>query len=287
MNTGAKQAVIETTEKTEEAAEEAVRNPFIKSFSRFGFYAKGALFLVIGVFGIFLTAGIRGGKITDPIGAMSAVAQVPFGKPLLIVFILGALGHGMWNILRGAADVDNAGTGFKGIIARIASVGIGIFYFVLAVTAAYVVFSSPVPKTSGEVEETLTAILLAIPYGAIFVFFIGLGFFAAAGHESYSGITGKFRDNYKNWEINPSLNRLVFILGSVSFSVRALIYLLIGYFFLRAAWMSDPKQAEGLDGALLALAQNQFGGILLTLASIGLICHGVLAFFEAKYRRVS
>ena len=41
------------------------------------------------------------------------IAQKPFGKILLIIFIVGAVGHGVWNILRGVADVDNAGTNWR------------------------------------------------------------------------------------------------------------------------------------------------------------------------------
>jgi hypothetical protein len=60
----------------------------------------------------------------------------------------------------------------------------------------------------------------------------------------------------------------------------------MGYFFFLAANLNDPYQAEGIDGALLALARSSYGGILLFGSGFGLVCHGVLAFFEAKYRRI-
>ncbi|MBA4123957.1 MAG: DUF1206 domain-containing protein [Acidobacteria bacterium] len=43
---------------------------------------------------------------------------------------------------------------------------------------------------------------------------------------------------------------------------------------------------NGLDGALLTLAQSYYGKVLLFIASIGLIAQGVLSLYEAHYRRI-
>ncbi len=82
MNEETIDAISDAIAETVEAAEETVRHPFIKSLSRFGFYTKGVLFIVIGVLAILLVVGLQGGKITDPTGALATVAQKPFGKVL-------------------------------------------------------------------------------------------------------------------------------------------------------------------------------------------------------------
>jgi hypothetical protein len=281
-----KQAIAETAKKTERVAEETVRKPWVQSFARMGFYAKGFLFVIIGLSAIMLASGLRGGRISDPIGAMSALGQFTWGKVLLILLAIGALGHGLWNILKGVADVDDTGKGIKGIIARSASVGIGIFYFILAFIAAQTVFTDSPSPENGQGEQTITWVFLSIPLGAIVVLLIGLGFFGAAVHECYSGVSGNFQNNYKTWKLSPGTEKFISVLGIVSFVTRAVLYVLVGYFFFLAANLNDPAQAEGMDGALLALAQSKFGGILLFASGFGLVCHGVLAFFEAKYRRI-
>ena len=286
MEPETKQAIAETAKKTERVAEDAVRKPWVQSFARIGFYAKGILFVIIGVSAVMLAAGLRGGRISDPIGAMSALTQVAYGKVLLVLLTVGALGHGLWNVLRGIADVDDTGKGLKGMIARTASIGIGIFYFILAFIAAQTVFTDPHVPENGQGEQTITWVFLSIPLGAIVVLLIGLGFFGAAIHECYSGVSGKFQDNYKTWKLGPYTEKVISVLGVISFITRAILYILVGYFFFRAANLNDPAQAEGIDGALLALAQSQFGSILLFASGFGLVCHGVLAFFEAKYRRI-
>ena len=286
MDAETKVAIAETMREAEVVAEEVVRLPWILSLSRLGFYTKGVLFIVIGVSAVFLSAGLRGGRIADPIGAMEAIAQMAFGRVLLLVIVAGALGHGLWNVLRGFADVDDHGKGILGITKRCLSVGIGIFYFILAATALDIVLSNNVGVTNGRGEQYVTWVFLSIPLGALVVLIIAIGFFVAAGSECYSGFTGRFMNTYRSWQLSPTVERFVLSLGVVSFSTRAVLYVLTGYFFFLAANLNDPYQAEGMDGALLALAQSRFGSVFLFISGFGLVCHGVLAFFEAKYRRI-
>jgi hypothetical protein len=41
-----------------------------------------------------------------------------------------------------------------------------------------------------------------------------------------------------------------------------------------------------MDAALLTLLKSSYGRIVVLLTAVGLVCHGVLAFYEAKYRRI-
>jgi hypothetical protein len=281
-----KEAIASAAKKAEELAEEVADRPWVRALSRAGFIAKGSLFVVVGLSAILLGAGIRGGRITDPVGAMAALAQVPFGTFLLSLLSVGAVGHGAWNILRGIADIDNTGAGIKGIISRSAAVGVGVFYIILAATALQVLAFHTGRVENGRGEEAVAWLFLSIPLGAVILLLIALGFLGAAAHECYSGVSGRFRENYLTWKLSPAVERLVSFLGAISFTTRAVLYVMIGYFFFRAANLNDMNQAQGMDGALIAMAESRFGPTLLILSGFGLFCHGVLAFFEAKYRRI-
>jgi hypothetical protein len=286
MDAETKEVIVGTFKEAEGVAEEVVRHPWVRSLSKFGFYTKGILFIVIGVSAIALVMGLRGGRIADPMGAMSAIAQMSFGRVLLLLIVAGAIGHGLWNILRGVADIDDKGKGVMAIIQRILSVGIGVFYFFLASTALGIILSNRTNVENGHAEQYLTWVFLSIPLGALVVLIIAIGFIVAAGNECYTGFTGKFLESYRSWQLSPALEKFVLTLGVISFPTRAVLYGLTGYFFFLAANLNDPYQAEGMDGALLALAQSRFGEILLFVSGFGLVCHGILAFFEAKYRRI-
>ena len=286
MNDETKQSVGEAIEETVKAAEETVRHPFIKKLARFGFYTKGFLFLVIGILAILVATGQTSGGLADPTGALTMVAQAPFGKALLIIFIVGAIGHGVWNILRGAADVDNAGKDWRGIVRRVIGGGVGLFYLFLAWTAWEIVLTTQVAVQNGTIQKTLTAIFLALPLGVIFVFLLGLVVIGAGVHECYSGVTGKFKENFRVYEIEGNGRRIITILGVLGFTARAVIFGLMGYFFIIAAIQFNPNEAIGIDGALLTLAQTYYGKALLFIAATGLIAHGILSLYEAHYRRI-
>lgn len=286
MNDETRQVVSEAVEQTVEAAEEAVRHPYTKKLARLGFYTKGFLFIVIGILAILVALGIDGGTLADPTGALAAVSQAPFGRIILIIFIVGAIGHGVWNILRGAADVDDAGKNWQGIIKRIIAVGIGLFYLFLAWSAWSILTAAQVAPGNGTVQKTITAIILALPLGAVLVFLIGLIVIGTGVHECYSGLSGKFQENYRLHEIEGGHRKIIIILGALSFTARALIFALMGYFFITAAVYYNPDEAVGIDGALLTLSQTYYGKILLFVTAAGVVCHGVLSLYEARYRRI-
>ncbi|HVF48204.1 MAG TPA: DUF1206 domain-containing protein [Pyrinomonadaceae bacterium] len=287
MNEESTQSIGETVDMAVKAAEVTVRQPFVRRLARFGFYAKGVLFIVIGSLGILLATGNPEGKIADAAGALAIIAQQRFGSVLLIMFVIGAVGHGVWNILRAVADVDDAGRNWLGIFKRSIAGGIGIFYLGLAATAFEIVWAARQTDMSSQAEETFVSILLAVPIlGALLLFLIGLGVIGAGFHECYAGVSGKYRDSFRVWEINGPHLTLMNILAVLSFTARALILVIMGYFFVMAAVWRGSDGAIGLDAALLALAQSGYGRALLFATAVGLFSHGILALYEAKYRRL-
>ena len=286
MNKETSQTVGEKVEETVKAAEEAVRKPIVKKLARLGFYTKGFLFIVIGILALMVAIGQKGGKLADPTGALAKIATLEFGKILLMIFIVGAVAHGVWNVLRGVADVDNAGKKWRGIIMRIIAVSVGIFYLFLAFSAFRIVISETVSTQNGEVQRTLATIILALPLGSLLMFIIGLSTIGAGINECYSGITGKYQKNFKLFALGNNQIIIISILGVLSFTARALIFCLVGYFFISAAVHYNPNEAIGIDGALAALVQTYYGKTILFITATGLICHGVLSLYEARFRRI-
>ena len=287
MNEQTAPTVGEKIEEAVKAAEETVRHPVIKKIARFGFYAKGFLFIVIGILALMVALGQKGGELADPAGALETVAEVPYGRILLIVFIVGAVAHGAWNILRGVADVDNAGKKWQGIVRRVIAVGVGIFYLGLALTALDILVADREADRNGAIQRMLATILLALPLGAVLMALIGLGVIGAGFSELYSGLTGKYQENFKIRVLGDHQQRIITVLGVVSFTARALILVMMGCFFIAAAFYYNPNEAAGVDRAMAILAQQSYGKVLLFGTSGGLICHGVLSLYEAKFRRVS
>jgi hypothetical protein len=282
----ASQSVGEKIDETVKAAEETVRQPFVKKIARLGFYTKAFLFIVIGILALMVATGQQGGELADPTGALTRIAALDFGRILLMIFIAGAVSHGVWNILRGAADVDDAGKKWQGIIKRSIAVGIGLFYIWLAFSAFNILVTEKVESQNGEVQRTIAQIFLALPLGTVLLFLIGLITIGTGIHVCYSGITGKYQENFRLFSLEKGQMRIINILGYFSFTARALIFCLVGYFFISAAINYNPNEAIGIDGALAVLARTYYGKTILFITAAGLVCHGVLSLYEARYRRI-
>ena len=74
--------------------------------------------------------------------------------------------------------------------------------------------------------------------------------------------------------------------GILGHLARCVVFGLIGAFLVRAAWEFDSKEARGLDGSLLEVAQQPYGGFLLGAVAVGLIAYGLYCFVQARYRRI-
>ncbi len=75
-------------------------------------------------------------------------------------------------------------------------------------------------------------------------------------------------------------------LGRLGFFARGFVFSAIGCFLLRAALRYDPQEAKGFGGALLAIAQQPYGIILLGLVALGLMAYGIFEVVLARYRRI-
>ncbi|MGI8495739.1 MAG: DUF1206 domain-containing protein [Pyrinomonadaceae bacterium] len=276
----------EAIDEAVKAAEDTVRHPFTRKLARWGFYTKGYLFIIIGFLAVFVATGVNNGKLAAPTGALSTIAQLPFGRIILVFFIIGALSHGIWNILRGVADVDGAGKNLQGIGKRIIPVGIGIFYLVLSWFAFNLIITSRAIYSNDEIPKTITSLILSFPLGSVLIFLIGLGIIGAGIHELYSGITGKYKKNFLLFGVENNHLKIITWLGYLSFTARAVLLFLMGYYFIWAAVDYNASEVIGMDGALLALSQTYYGKTILFITAIGLISHGFLSLYEAKYRRL-
>lgn len=272
---------------TATAAGLSARKPWVQKAAKLGFYVKGSLFVVIGSLAVMLAIGSPGGDLTDPRGALATTSQRSFGWILLILFALGATGHGVWNLLRATADIDGVGAGIAGIVRRSVAAGIGVFYLGLAVSAVEIALSARAVSGNSVGEETFVSILLMIPVlGTVMLVIIGLGLVVASVSEAFAGISGQFLKTYRIWEVKGTTRAIMMLLGIISFSARAVLLAIMGYFFLRAAYFGLDG-AIGIDAALMQLLLMDYGPLLVLVIGSGLIGHGILAFYEAKYRRIS
>jgi hypothetical protein len=74
--------------------------------------------------------------------------------------------------------------------------------------------------------------------------------------------------------------------GQVGYAARGIVFGIIGYFLIQAARHYNPAEAKGLGGALTTLQGESHGPVVLGLVAVGLICHGIFALVNARYRHI-
>ena len=260
-------------------------SPWLVAFGRFGHAAKGVVYLLIGVLAVQVALG-RGGETTDSKGALTKIAEAPFGQFLLIAAAVGIAGYAMWRLLQAVLDTDNAGTDGEGIVKRLGYAGSAIIHASLALSAVRLLQTGNAGESSSSSTQSWTAQLLDKPFGQVLVGLVGLVVIGVGGYQLYKGVKAKFREDLNLGEMSATEERWATRFGQVGYSARGIVFGLIGVFLIVAAVQANPDEARGIDGALATLAQQSFGPWLLGVVAAGFVAYGLYMFAEARYRRM-
>lgn len=259
---------------------------WIIPLARFGYAAKGTVYIVIGIvaaMGVFQTRN----QATGSRGALETILHQPYGQILLGIVALGLVGHAVWRFVEAIKDTENKGSDFKGIARRIGFAIVGVIYSSLAYFAAKQIIGSDGGNSDDDqTSQEWTATLLAQPLGQYLVAAIGLGFIGFAFYQFYKAYTKKFLEKIKTEEMSQDMKRTATRLGQVGLTARGVVFSIIGIFLVQAAIQYQAKEAAGLSGALYSLEQQPFGAFILGIVALGLIAYGVYMFVLAYYRRI-
>ncbi|HEX7958198.1 MAG TPA: DUF1206 domain-containing protein, partial [Pyrinomonadaceae bacterium] len=123
---GAEASLDKAAAKAGEKAGEITRaaSPWIERLARFGYAAKGVVYVLVGA--LAALAAFGGGGPTDSRGALTQVVRQPYGRALLAVVAAGLAGYALWRLVQGLRDTEEKGSGLKGISIRFGYACIGV-----------------------------------------------------------------------------------------------------------------------------------------------------------------
>ena len=254
--------------------------------ARFGYAARGVVYLIMGALSIKLATG-HGGSITDQHGALQAIHNEPFGKFLLAVVAIGLIGYALWEFIEALFNTEGKKTDAKGVVTRIGYAAVGVGYAALALGAVQLVTGSGSGgRSSNTSTQDWTATLLSHPFGVFLVVIIGLVVIAIACFLLYRAYTADFRKHLSLTGIGARWSRWAILSGRLGYAALGIVDGIIGIFLIVAAVHNNAGQAKGVGGALQTLINQPFGPILLTIVALGLLAYGVFSFVEARYRSI-
>jgi hypothetical protein len=278
-----RQLGAEVRDKVEQSAVQAA--PWVERLARFGYAAKGVVYVIIGILALQLAFG-QGGEATGPEGALDTIGRQPFGRTLLAVMAVGLLSYALWRFVQAALDPEDKGRDAKGLAQRAGYVVSGLTYGALGLLAGRMALGAASGEDGGGAQDW-TAWLLAQPLGVWLVALAGLIVIGAGLYQLYYGLSGKFRDELKLHAMSRTEQTWATRSGRLGYAARGVVYAITGGFLVLAALRSDPQQAGGIGKALGELARQPYGPWLLGVVALGVLCYGIYAFVQARYRRIS
>lgn len=260
----------------------AARSIWVEWCGRAGLVAKGLIYSLIGVLALMVALGF-GGRPKDRQGALRFIAAQPLGEVILFVLAAGFAGYALWRFTQAFLDRDGEGTHAAGLTKRAGYFARGLLYAGLCALSLSIVGGV---GGGGHNEAKETDKVFDWPFGRALVYALGAVLLAAAAWNGFRAVSKRYRKDMKRGQMSKGERGTLDALGSAGHLARMVVFGLIGFFLVRAAWQYDPQEAVGLDGALARLAQAQYGEWLLAVVAGGVLAYGLFCFMQARYREV-
>jgi hypothetical protein len=270
--------------EAKQQAEKAARSWWGQGLARWGLVSRGALYVLVGAIAVHVSVG-GGERVRDRGGALATLTDTWLGRVLVGALAFGLLGYAGWRFVEAFLGRTLEREEHESWWKRLGYAARGFWYLGLFGIAASALVSADESGGSRQ-EDRFTARVLDFPLGRWLIAAIGLAIVGAGVFNLWRGLTARFRKRLKLRKMGELEDRVFTAVGVVGHLARGLVFGLIGFFLVRAAYQYDAKEAIGLDGALSKVLQQDYGDTLLGFVATGLLAYGLYSFVEARYREV-
>ncbi|GAA4445154.1 DUF1206 domain-containing protein [Pontibacter saemangeumensis] len=259
---------------------------WVKNFAKVGLTAKGIVYCLVGIIA-FMAAFELGGQSTQGAGKSGVfqfILEQPYGKWMLGLVALGLLCYAIWRFIQAVQDTSHEGSDAKGSAKRLRYAFSGIIYAGLAFLAAKLALGNG--GGGGDSRQTLVRELLQQPFGQWLVGILAVAIMLTGVYQIYFGLSEKYKKKISGAGLKSDIESKMIKAGKLGYVARGIVWLVIGYLFLKAAMQSNAEQAGGSSSAFAFLENSSYGSYVLGAVALGLICYGVFMFMRAKYQPI-
>ena len=275
-------------EDSERAARKAAFSPFVEFLARLGFGARGLIYLMMGVIAVQVAHGGRTAP-ADQQGALVAIGAQPGGNILLILVLIGLAGYSLWGVIRAIFDPLHVGSDAKGLVQRLwFFISAGTYASLILPTYGYLTGGTKAAQNGAQTVQTQHSVstIMSMPWGRWAVGIVGVIVIVAGLAQIYQGFSRKFDKQFQPYALNYHQKVWIKRIGRFGTAARGVVFAMTGVFLALAAYQANPGKAQGIDGALLALARQPYGAWLLGIVAIGLIAFGIYSMTGAAWFRL-
>lgn len=283
----AKALVKDVKDDGERVARKAASHPWTEAVMRLGYAVRGVIYIVIGVLAVQVAAGARAAP-TDQPGVIALIGRQPFGYWGLIVVAAGLAGYTLWSLIRAVLDPLRKGNDLKGLVTRAGYlISAAAYGFLMFVTIRAILNIAQVSAgSSGTGSQQAASTLLSNPLGAVPVALIGIAWAIAGALQIWLSWRSDLPERLDHSKLSSAQRKWMIRIGRFGTAARGVVFILIGAFFVLAAVNSNAGEVKGIDGALLALAQQPNGPWLLGIVAVGLVAFGAYSLLGALWFRL-
>ena len=278
----------DVTEHVGQAAARAVRraSPFVEKFARIGYASRGAIYTLVGLLSLMAALGQRPNAVGGSRSVMQQIFHQQFGQVLLVALAFGFACHACWQLILAIYDPEFEGTDRRGVMKRIGYFFSAAFHVALVVFAIKLMLGYTHRSDDDATARSWSATIMSYPAGRWGLAGIGIGFVVYGVFRIYKGCKAKL-DRIDFSSLRTATREWICRTCQIGIVARGLVFVLVGIFFIIAAYERKPNQAHGLSGALDALRNQPYGAWLLAIVAIGLIAYGFYEFVRAALRRIT
>lgn len=240
----------------------------LTTLTRIGFAARGLLYIVIALL------VLRTGRAEDPSGALEYLGQGG-GRLLLGVMAAGLLAYGLWRLVDAAFDVERHGSDGKDALERLGAGVSGVVHLLLAWQAVRLIQGV---SSAGDGTQEGAQAALQLPGGQTMVALAGAALLGVGIFQLVKSVKATF---LRHLESQAARQPWIQWTGRAGYAARGLVFMISGYFLIRAGFQDQASEAGGTGQALSWLTSPWD-----TLVAIGLLAFGLFSLVEARFRQL-
>jgi Domain of Unknown Function (DUF1206) len=262
---------------------------WLRVLSRLGLACRGTVYLLVGYLALRVAFGARGqpGAPASSAGAVQEVAAHPWGRVSLVVLAAGLGAYALTQLLEAVFRPAHAGSTIGAWRQRAVSSWGCLLYSAFCLSTAWLLVTSDPRQTSQSEQRQdthLAADLLRTGWGRLLLAVAGVLAVAAGLEAARRSVRLHFRERFTAEHMSRAVAVITRALGALGCGARAVVFVLVGAFLVKAAVLAQADQAKGLDAIFRSVAGSAYGPWWLALLASGLVCYGLYCLIEARYR---
>lgn len=260
--------------------------PVAHFFARFGCFAIGSVYILIGVWAMFALLRVAN-PAADEERILQRLLSFPLGGLWIAAIVLGTVAYNLWLLFEAVFDPYELGSTPNGLTERV-GIGLSAFgYAIIVYSGVKVLVGSG--GTGEQKQQLLVSEILGWPAGEWLIGSAGLLLALAGLYQIKYVYTGNHQRRLLMDGRSKITRVIVNVLAWTGYFARCAILLVLGWFFLSAAWSSDPAEVGDTDSAFdfLGLGGGALGDTVFSAVALGTVAYGLFLWINGVCFRFS